>query len=198
MSYQNLLKYKTSHQAIIIKKSGSLQWKKLPKSIAKTLINQISSFPMLMLLLKIHDMIGMSFIWNFKWYFLIEIFIFALMLDLVFYILHRICHHNRWLFKNVHKEHHEWIITMTAGALDMSMPDFFLTIIVPTYTSLLINTSIVSMTIGIILATLFIVFSHCGYHIPYVNTNKHDIHHIYYVYNYSSIWDYALGTSRLK
>lgn len=196
MSYQDLIKYKTPHQVTIIKKNKSLQWNTVPKSIGRVLRNQILCLPFFFGLLFLHTKLNMNFSWIFKPHVIFDTVMFLMLLDLVFYSFHRLCHHNKWLFKNVHKDHHEWVISMAVGTLDMSIPDCFLTIIIPMYSSLLINSNVISLLLGIIYATFSIVFAHCGYYIPMVNTNKHDIHHIYYKCNYSSIWDRPFGTLR--
>ena len=173
-----------------------MQWDLIPTSIKRVLRNQSISLPFFIVLTYLHDM----FIFNYNWLFNLNVIYettgFILLLDLVFYIFHRLCHYNKWLFKNIHREHHEWVISMGLGALDMSVPDYFLTALIPVTTSLLICTNITSIKLGLLITGVSIVMSHSGYHIIGFNTNVHDIHHIYYTYNYSALWDRVFGTYR--
>ena len=196
LSYDQLLKYKTQHQTNIIKKRKTLQWSIVPGAIVRVIRNQLLAIPFVGFLIYIHTKLEMSFYFKLEWFMFAEAVLYLTILDLIFYCVHRMCHYNKWLYKNVHLQHHEWVISMGLGAFDMSAIDFMLTGILPMSASLLANTEIVSLLIGTIFATFVLTASHSGYYIHTMNTNVHDIHHIYCRYNYSSIWDRVFGTYR--
>lgn len=196
MPYESLLKYKTIHQAYIIEKRKNLQWDLVNRSIFNVIRNQLIALPSFLMLIYLHKNSGMDFSLEFKWNIIGEVLVYSFLIDFLFYLFHRLCHYNKWLYKNVHASHHDWIISMGISSLDTSILEFALTIIIPLFSSLLITSNFLSLLISVIGVTTVIVFAHCGYYIPILNTNKHDIHHIYYQYNYSAFCDYIFGTSK--
>ena len=65
------------------------------------------------------------------WTFAITILFFMLVEDFVFGMSHRLLH-TPWLYKNVHKQHHQHIVTVSIAAHYAHPAEYFLSNLMPT------------------------------------------------------------------
>uniref|UniRef100_A0A0C9SAD6 TSA: Wollemia nobilis Ref_Wollemi_Transcript_4061_1665 transcribed RNA sequence n=1 Tax=Wollemia nobilis TaxID=56998 RepID=A0A0C9SAD6_9CONI len=132
-----------------------------------------------------------------------------LVMDTWQYFIHRFMHHNKFLYRTVHSQHHKLIVPYAFGALYNHPVEGLLLDTVGGAMSFLFSgmtprTSIFFFSF----ATIKTVDDHCGLWLPgnpfhiffQNNTAYHDIHHQLYgtKYNYSQpffvMWDKILGT----
>ena len=141
---------------------------------------------------------------------LIRQFVVAMIvLDTWQYFMHRYMHHNKFLYKHIHSQHHRLIVPYAYGALYNHPAEGLILDTVGGALSFLISgmsprTSIFFFSF----ATIKTVDDHCGlclpgnlFHMVFKNNSAyHDVHHQLYgsKYNFSqpffSMWDRILGT----
>lgn len=117
--------------------------------------------------------------------------------DTWFYHAHRLLH-NKYLYKRIHKKHHEWTSPIAAASIYANPIEHFLT-------------GILGPSLGIILTAaplpvMWVWFSwiiiqtqndHSGYHFPLVfSPEMHDFHHLRFhtCYGWLPFWDWLYGT----
>ncbi|XP_054809619.1 sphinganine C4-monooxygenase 1-like [Prosopis cineraria] len=125
------------------------------------------------------------------------------------YFMHRYMHHNKFLYKHIHSQHHRLVVPYAYGALYNHPVEGLLLDTVGGALSFL--TSGMSPRVSIFFfsfATIKTVDDHCGlwlpgnlFHIFFTNNSAyHDVHHQLYgtKYNFSQpffvMWDRILGT----
>jgi sphinganine C4-monooxygenase len=132
-----------------------------------------------------------------------------IVLDTWQYFIHRYMHHNKFLYKHIHSQHHRLIVPYAYGALYNHPVEGLLLDTVGGALSFLISgmsprTSIFFFSF----ATIKTVDDHCGlwlpgnlFHMVFKNNSAyHDVHHQLYgsKYNFSQpffvVWDRILGT----
>ncbi|KAL0825370.1 hypothetical protein Bca101_049047 [Brassica carinata] len=132
-----------------------------------------------------------------------------IILDTWQYFMHRYMHHNKFLYKHIHSQHHRLVVPYAYGALYNHPVEGLLLDTVGGALSFLISgmsprTSIFFFSF----ATIKTVDDHCGlclpgnlFHMVFKNNSAyHDVHHQLYgsKYNFSqpffSVWDRILGT----
>ncbi|KAL3840593.1 hypothetical protein ACJIZ3_025184 [Penstemon smallii] len=138
-----------------------------------------------------------------------QFFVAMMVLDTWQYFMHRYMHHNKFLYKYIHSQHHRLIVPYAYGALYNHPVEGLLLDTIGGALSFLISgmsprTSIFFFSF----ATLKTVDDHCGlwlpgnlFHLFFRNNSAyHDIHHQLYgnKYNFSQpffvMWDRILGT----
>ncbi|KAL5553819.1 hypothetical protein UlMin_041231 [Ulmus minor] len=132
-----------------------------------------------------------------------------LVLDTWQYFMHRYMHHNKFLYKHIHSQHHRLVVPYAFGALyNHPLEGLLLDTIGGALSFLLSGMSPRSSIFFFSFATIKTVDDHCGLWLPgnlfHVffsnNTAYHDVHHQLYgtKYNFSQpffvMWDRILGT----
>ncbi|KAI4385183.1 hypothetical protein MLD38_003238 [Melastoma candidum] len=130
-------------------------------------------------------------------------------LDTWQYFMHRFMHHNKFLYKHVHSQHHRLVVPYSFGALYNHPLEGLLLDTVGGALSFLVSGMSPRVSIFFFsFATIKTVDDHCGlwlpgnlFHIFFKNnTAYHDVHHQLYgsKYNFSQpffiTWDKILGT----
>lgn len=132
-----------------------------------------------------------------------------LVMDTWQYFVHRYMHHNKFLYRHIHSQHHKLVVPYAFGALYNHPLEGLLLDTVGGAISFLVSgmtprTSVFFFSF----ATIKTVDDHCGLRLPgnpfhmffQNNTAYHDIHHQLYgtKYNFSQpffvVWDKILGT----
>lgn len=119
--------------------------------------------------------------------------------DVLFYITHRICHENKWLYQNVHKIHHEWqtpcaFIATYAHPLEHA----FVNVLPATLGICLFSGHFMFDFMWFFLACTNTLITHCGYHFPgcIIFPERHDFHHERFTENYGvGMMDMIFGPS---
>ncbi|KAL3751618.1 hypothetical protein ACJRO7_012448 [Eucalyptus globulus] len=130
-------------------------------------------------------------------------------LDTWQYFMHRYMHHNKFLYKHIHSQHHRLVVPYAFGALyNHPLEGLLLDTIGGALSFLLSGMSPRASIFFFSFATIKTVDDHCGLWLPgnlfHVffknNTAYHDVHHQLYgnKYNFSQpffvMWDRILGT----
>jgi sphinganine C4-monooxygenase len=138
-----------------------------------------------------------------------QFFIAMLVLDTWQYFMHRYMHHNKYLYKHIHSQHHRLVVPYAFGALyNHPLEGLILDTIGGALSFLLSGMSPRASIFFFSFATIKTVDDHCGLWIPgnpfHVvfknNTAYRDVHHQLYgsKYNFSQpffvLWDRILGT----
>ncbi|MED6140640.1 Arf guanine nucleotide exchange factor sbh1 [Stylosanthes scabra] len=132
-----------------------------------------------------------------------------LVMDTWQYFMHRYMHHNKFLYKHIHSQHHRLIVPYSFGALyNHPLEGLLLDTVGGALSFLISGMSPRASIFFFSFATIKTVDDHCGLWLPgnlfHVffknNTAYHDVHHQLYgnKYNYSQpffvMWDRILGT----
>jgi methylsterol monooxygenase/4-alpha-methyl-delta7-sterol-4alpha-methyl oxidase len=142
-----------------------------------------------------------------------QILFFILVEDCLFYWSHRILH-SAYLYKNIHKQHHEFNISISVASEYSHPLEFFIGNIVPVGAGPFIL-RVLSIDVHILTWFLWITFrsfhtseGHSGYNLPFspfrflpfgVSSRFHDDHHLKNLGNFGSMlvfWDSICGTNQ--
>jgi len=119
--------------------------------------------------------------------------------DVIFYLTHRLCHENRWLYQNVHKIHHEWQTPCAAIATYAHpLEHAFVNVLPATLGLCLFSNHFVFDMAWYFAACTNTLITHCGYHFPgsIVFPERHDFHHERFTENYGvGMMDMIFGPS---
>lgn len=109
----------------------------------------------------------------------VDLIVCILVDEIGFYYSHRLVH-NKFLYKNIHKQHHEWQSPIAITALYCHPLEYILSNILPVAAGSIIMQSHTSVTwLWFVLATLTTVNNHSGYHLPFsMSPEFHDFHHL--------------------
>ena len=137
-----------------------------------------------------------------------ELMFMSLVVETLYYWSHRLFH-TPWLYKNFHKQHHEYQVTVSIAAIYNNPFDYVITNTLPAIIAkmLLCEMHVVTAYFwGLYVGFLAIVL-HIGYNMPWypfsvfpfgIDIDYHDFHHSSNVGNYgifSSLWDTICGTN---
>eukprot|EP00940_MAST-03C_sp_MAST-3C-sp2_P002038 g2038.t1 len=125
---------------------------------------------------------------------------FVLLEEIMFYGTHRLLHTN-WLYKNVHKVHHQFTQPTALAAVYAHPAEVLLGNVLPLWLSpcIIMRSHIVTWYVWIVVAILGTQYHHCGYRLspPWDhNPDFHDKHHEAFNGNYGLLYvsDWALET----
>ena len=115
-----------------------------------------------------------------NYYFIINLFLWLITTDVIFYSVHKLFHHKYLYF--LHEKHHQFNYTYGIGAIYASIPDFYFANLFPVSAPYWIYSIPPDhCRIITILAVMYtVIISHGGYNI----SKGHLIHHLKYKYNY--------------
>ncbi|GFP87360.1 sphinganine c(4)-monooxygenase 2 [Phtheirospermum japonicum] len=138
-----------------------------------------------------------------------QLLVAMMVLDTWQYFMHRYMHHNKFLYRHIHSQHHRLIVPYAFGALyNHPVEGLLLDTIGGALSFLVSGMSPRASIFFFSFATLKTVDDHCGlwlpgniFHFMFSNNSAyHDIHHQLYgnKYNFSQpffvVWDRILGT----
>lgn len=141
-------------------------------------------------------------IWSITFFMIIE--------DTVFYWLHRLLH-TRFFYKNIHKKHHEYKITISIAAEYANPIEFIFGNLLPTSVGPLMLGSrchVMTWYLWMIVRILETTDGHCGYEFSWSpfrllplsgSANYHNFHHAHNIGNFSSFftyWDTICSTNK--
>ncbi|XP_062358187.1 fatty acid hydroxylase domain-containing protein 2 isoform X1 [Cinclus cinclus] len=167
-------------------KNDPVDTKKLWKAIYTVLGNQFFiSFPMLVpmfYIMKWWDSTFSKELPTFQW-FLVELSIFTVVEEILFYYSHRLVHHPV-LYKHIHKKHHEWTAPIGVVSIYAHPIEHIISNTLPVMTGpMIMGSHIVSISAWFSIALVTTSISHCGYHLPLLPSPEfHDFHHLKYVW----------------
>lgn len=186
-------KYKTQKKPV--------NWKLYPKTVIIVLINQCVFTLGLLYLMKdfhrYHDLNTReqpTFIGAIFW--MVKVWLLILISDFLFYWLHYLMH-CRWLYKYIHKIHHEWKAPVACRALYAHPVEHIFGNVFPFYAPIyLLGLSWGTLLLWTIVTSINTTFVHSGYSFYLLGNDKHDLHHQKFNVNYGvMVWDNFFGTS---
>lgn len=131
---------------------------------------------------------------------LLELAVFIVVEEIVFYYSHRLLHHRR-LYKHIHKKHHEWTAPIAVTAIYCHPLEHLLSNILPPALGTIIMSSHISTSwLWYSMAILRTLNDHSGYHLPFFpSPEAHDFHHLKFTecFGFLGILDYLHGTDRM-
>ncbi|XP_044748654.1 fatty acid hydroxylase domain-containing protein 2 isoform X2 [Coccinella septempunctata] len=115
---------------------------------------------------------------TFHWV-LYELAIHILVEEAGFYYSHRFLH-SRYLYKTIHKQHHEWTAPIAVTAIYCHPVEHIFSNLLPPFLGVLIMGSHVATAwLWFTLALLSTLNAHSGYHLPFFpSPEAHDFHHL--------------------
>jgi len=142
----------------------------------------------------------------------LQLVFFQFMEDLTFYWSHRLMHSVPWLYKNVHKQHHEFTAPIGLASTYANIFDFLFGNLVQTVAGpLILQPHALTFWSWLTLRLWYTVDVHCGYKFPwgleafigklYAGPRHHDKHHSKFRLNYSSTLTYLdtiFGTDKMQ
>eukprot|EP01063_Lacrimia_lanifica_P011986 TRINITY_DN18632_c0_g1_i1.p2 TRINITY_DN18632_c0_g1~~TRINITY_DN18632_c0_g1_i1.p2 ORF type:complete len:304 (+),score=103.91 TRINITY_DN18632_c0_g1_i1:54-965(+) len=100
-----------------------------------------------------------------------------LLSDVVFYITHRLCHESTFLYRHIHKLHHQWTETYAINAAACHpLEQWFVNVHTISLPSIIMGIPFHWYTGWLCLAMVNTCISHCGYKMGHL-TGAHDAHH---------------------
>jgi len=123
--------------------------------------------------------------------------------DIIFFVTHRICH-TKWLYKNVHKRHHELHVPIAFGAVYAHwFEHIFVNVLSSFFGAFFFGNSYITC-IWSFVAAFKTCQGHSGYDFSWIGKswNNHDLHHEHPYCNYGSgalmILDRVFGTLKSR
>merc|ERR1711939_90545 len=125
--------------------------------------------------------------------------------EVLFYYGHRYFHENKWLYKTVHKQHHEFTAPIGLVASYCHPLEMLVSNVLPlTFGSIIFGAHLYSLLVWTMFAVLGTQYHHCGYKMPWSpwfdeHPNFHDFHHEVFKSNYGALgWlDHFHNTDQL-
>lgn len=134
----------------------------------------------------------------------LNMFFAVLVNELVFFYVHWLFHANKWLYKHVHKVHHEFTAPNALAAIYCHPAELVLADFIPLGTGIfLFRFHYVTVVVYIVFTVLGTQTHHCGYRWPWIPSHGnqptfHDTHHEKFNVNYGNMgfFDAIHGTLR--
>lgn len=130
----------------------------------------------------------------------IEFFFCAIVEELFFYYSHKMLHH-KWIYKHIHKKHHEWTASVSFVALYAHPIEHFLSNLLPAFMGPFLCGSHVATTwLWFTMVLMSTLNAHSGYHFPLLPSPEfHDYHHLKFNQNFGvlGILDSLHGTDSM-
>lgn len=137
-----------------------------------------------------------------RWYLFAQFPLFLGFTDCGVYFLHRGLHHP-WVYKNLHKPHHKWIVSTPFASHAFHPVDGFFQSVPYHVFPFVFPLHKVAYIVLFILVNIWTVMIHDGEYLardPVINgAAHHTVHHLYFNYNYgqyTSLWDRLGGSYR--
>merc|ERR1712070_190920 len=125
--------------------------------------------------------------------------------EVLFYYGHRMFHEVKWLYKNIHKQHHEYSAPIALTASYCHPVEMLVSNVFPLLGgSMICGCNVYTMFVWVLFAVLGTQYHHCGYKFPWSpwfdeHPNYHDYHHEVFNCNYGSLgWLDALHGTDTK
>ncbi|KAF2881733.1 hypothetical protein ILUMI_24430 [Ignelater luminosus] len=128
---------------------------------------------------------------------MLDLVVMILWEEIAFYYIHRFLH-NKYVFKYLHKRHHEWKAPIALSALYSGSIEHILVNIIPTlFGTFVMGSHLATFYLWLSVTILGTLLIHSGYHLPYLPSPEfHDFHHLKFNQNYGvfGILDRISGT----
>jgi methylsterol monooxygenase len=110
---------------------------------------------------------------------LIEMTMFALIQEILFYYLHRLFH-SGYLYRFIHKKHHEWTAPIALTALYCHPLEQLIVNVLPLFLGVfIVGSHMATIWLWYTIVIMIVINDHSGYHLPFLRSPEfHDFHHL--------------------
>lgn len=130
---------------------------------------------------------------------LVQFFVAFLFTDFLFYWTHRLLHTVPFLYRTIHKQHHQFYVSIGLAA-EYAHPELICGNIMPVFfAGVVFQYHIFALASWVLIAMAGTTFHHSGFKPPVAPSDDfHDFHHSHVVCNFGSspFWDWVCGTSQ--